>query len=152
MLFNMTAFMIMMRVDKGEIKRKTRRLVGKCHIGLRFSQEINSLLDSINNLVLLTYVLQKTFFNIVQPILYYHEYAKRCLGVNYFFISSQHGNDVDLRPLQSRMMQKQSFTVHWGTDNTGMCDTSCMSIPLNLSSDNRSHKSGIDEEGKKVFH
>ena len=31
----------------------------------------------------------------------------------------QHGNDIDLHPLTSRMMQKQSFTVHWGPDNTG---------------------------------
>jgi hypothetical protein len=26
---------------------------------------------------------------------------------------------VDLRPVRSRLLQKQSFTVHWGTDNTG---------------------------------
>jgi len=31
----------------------------------------------------------------------------------------QHGNDIDLKPLGSRLMQKQSFTVHWGADNTG---------------------------------
>lgn len=31
----------------------------------------------------------------------------------------QHGNDIDLKPVGSRFMQKQSFTVHWGTDNTG---------------------------------
>lgn len=31
----------------------------------------------------------------------------------------KHGNDIDLRPMQSRFMQKQSFTVHWGGDNTG---------------------------------
>ncbi len=31
----------------------------------------------------------------------------------------QSGNDVDLRPAGSRLLQKQSFTVHWGTDNTG---------------------------------
>ena len=61
MLFNMTAFMIMMRVDKGEIKRKTRRLVGKCHIGLRFSQEINALLDSINNLVFFAVLVFKNY-------------------------------------------------------------------------------------------
>ena len=28
-------------------------------------------------------------------------------------------NDIDLKPVNSRMMQKQSFTVHWGPDNTG---------------------------------
>ena len=31
----------------------------------------------------------------------------------------QHGNDIDLRPMGSRFMQKQSFTVHWGSDNKG---------------------------------
>ncbi len=31
----------------------------------------------------------------------------------------QNGNDIDLRPVGSRLLQKQSFTVHWGTDNTG---------------------------------
>jgi len=35
------------------------------------------------------------------------------------FICLQHGNDIDLKPLGSRMMQKQSFTVHWGADNNG---------------------------------
>ena len=31
----------------------------------------------------------------------------------------QTGNDIDLKPAGSRLMQKQSFTVHWGPDNTG---------------------------------
>jgi len=34
-------------------------------------------------------------------------------------VCTQHGNDIDLKPLGSRLMQKQSFTVHWGADNTG---------------------------------
>jgi len=34
-------------------------------------------------------------------------------------ISNLNGNDVDLRPIRSRLLQKHSFTVHWGTDNTG---------------------------------
>jgi len=34
-------------------------------------------------------------------------------------VCDQHGNDIDLKPLGSRLMQKQSFTVHWGADNTG---------------------------------
>ena len=41
---------------------------------------------------------------------------------------SQHGNDIDLKPVNSRMMQKQSFTVHWGSDNTG--DMSFMEVQL----------------------
>jgi hypothetical protein len=51
MLHNLTAFMIMVQVEKVEIRRKVRRLVGKCHIGLAASQEINILLDQINQLV-----------------------------------------------------------------------------------------------------
>ncbi|XP_059150887.1 MAP kinase-activating death domain protein-like isoform X3 [Physella acuta] len=80
MLFNQAAFMLMMRVPKNEIKKKIRRLLGKSHIGLVQSQDINNLLDNIQHL---------------------------------------YGNDIDLKPMCSRRMQKQSFTVHWGTDNTG---------------------------------
>ncbi|XP_035824413.1 MAP kinase-activating death domain protein isoform X1 [Aplysia californica] len=80
MLYNLAAFMLMMRVPKNEIKKKIRRLLGKSHIGLQQSQDINNLLDNIQQL---------------------------------------YGNDIDLKPMGSRQMQKQSFTVHWGTDNTG---------------------------------
>ncbi|XP_064600002.1 MAP kinase-activating death domain protein-like isoform X3 [Liolophura sinensis] len=80
MLYNLVGFMIMTNVSKQEIKKKVRRLLGKCHIGLAQSQHVNDLLDQIHNL---------------------------------------YGNDVDLKPMGSRMMQKQSFTVHWGSDNTG---------------------------------
>lgn len=51
MLYNQTAFMVMMRVPKNEIKKKVRRLLGKSHIGLVQSQDINSLLDNIQHLV-----------------------------------------------------------------------------------------------------
>ena len=51
MLYNMVGFMVMLRVSKAEIRRKVRRLLGKCHIGLLCSQDINSLLDQLNNLV-----------------------------------------------------------------------------------------------------
>ncbi|CAF3593459.1 unnamed protein product [Rotaria socialis] len=80
MLYNLVAFMIMMRVSKEEVRRKIRRILGRCHIGLTMSQQVNELLDNVANL---------------------------------------NGNDVDLRPSGSRLLQKQSFTVHWGTDNTG---------------------------------
>ncbi|CAF0724283.1 unnamed protein product [Brachionus calyciflorus] len=80
MLYNLISFMVMMRVSKDEIRRKIRRMLGKCHIGLTMSQQVNELLDCIN-----------------------------FLG----------GNDIDLRPAGSRLMQKQSFTVHLGTDNKG---------------------------------
>ena len=51
MLYNLTAFMVMMQVEKGEVRRKVRRLVGKCHIGLDASEQINRLLEHVNQLV-----------------------------------------------------------------------------------------------------
>ncbi|CAF3868387.1 unnamed protein product [Adineta steineri] len=80
MLYNLIAFMVMMRVSREEIHRKIRRMLARCHIGLTMSQQVNELIDNISNL---------------------------------------NGNDIDLRPVGSRLLQKQSFTVHWGTDNTG---------------------------------
>ncbi|GJQ84730.1 hypothetical protein Trydic_g21135 [Trypoxylus dichotomus] len=80
MLYNLTAIMVMLNLNKMEIKRKIRRLLGKSHIGLIYSQEVNLLLDQINNL---------------------------------------HGNDIDLKPLGSRLLHRQSFTVHQGVDGGG---------------------------------
>ncbi|XP_011331586.1 MAP kinase-activating death domain protein isoform X12 [Ooceraea biroi] len=80
LLHNLTAILVMLKVDKNELKRKVRRLLGKSHIGLIYSQELNQLLDQINNL---------------------------------------HGNDIDLKPLTSRQMHRQSFTVHSGVDAEG---------------------------------
>ena len=51
MLYNLVAFMLMMRVPKVEVKKKIRRLLGKSHIGLLYSQDVNNLLDVINHLV-----------------------------------------------------------------------------------------------------
>jgi len=51
LLHNLTAILVMLKVDKNELKRKIRRLLGKSHIGLIYSQELNQLLDQINNLV-----------------------------------------------------------------------------------------------------
>lgn len=48
MLFNLIAFMIMMKVSKDEIKRKIRRLLAKSHIGLQMSQQVNELLEYIH--------------------------------------------------------------------------------------------------------
>ncbi|XP_077266527.1 rab3 GDP-GTP exchange factor isoform X8 [Temnothorax americanus] len=80
LLHNLTAILVMLNVEKNELKRKVRRLLGKSHIGLIYSQELNLLLDQINNL---------------------------------------HGNDIDLKPLTSRQMHRQSFTVHSGVDAEG---------------------------------
>lgn len=51
MLFNLTAELVMLNVNKEEIKRKIRRLLGKSHIGLVYSQEVHNLLDQVENLV-----------------------------------------------------------------------------------------------------
>ena len=51
MLYNLISFMIMMKVSKDEIKRKVRRMLGKCHIGLTMSQQVNDLLDCVTFLV-----------------------------------------------------------------------------------------------------
>ncbi|KAG9510561.1 MAP kinase-activating death domain protein [Fragariocoptes setiger] len=50
LLYNMIAFMVMLRVDKQSIKQKIRRLLGKCHIGLVNSAELNQLLERIETL------------------------------------------------------------------------------------------------------
>lgn len=51
MLFNLTAVLVMLNVHKEELKRKVRRLLGKSHIGIVYSQEVHDLLDQITNLV-----------------------------------------------------------------------------------------------------
>lgn len=80
LLYNMTAFMVMLQVDKQSIKQKIRRLLGKCHIGLVNSAEINQLLEQIETL---------------------------------------RGNDIDLKPMASRQVRRQTFTLHQGTDIRG---------------------------------
>ena len=58
MLYNLIAFMIVTRVSKEEVRRKVRRILGRCHIGLMMSQQVNELLDNIANLVMRTEVLE----------------------------------------------------------------------------------------------
>ena len=80
MLYNLVAFMVMLKLEAVEVKRIVRRLLGKSHIGLIYSQEINLLLEKVNQLS---------------------------------------ANDIDLKQLPSRQVNKQSFTVHCGTDASG---------------------------------
>lgn len=98
-LYNLTAILVMLNCNKEEIKRKIRRLLGKSHIGLVYSQEVNLLLDQIQHLV-------KQF--IMMFIWFFH----------YLYVF-QNGNDIDLKPLGSRLLHRQSFTVHQGVDCTG---------------------------------
>ncbi|XP_065577246.1 MAP kinase-activating death domain protein-like isoform X2 [Artemia franciscana] len=80
LLYNLTAFMVMMEVNRNDIRKRVRRLLGKSHIGLAYSQQIHVLLDKIDDMS---------------------------------------GNDVDIRPLGSRQLYRQSFTVHVGTGPEG---------------------------------
>uniref|UniRef100_A0A8C9V3K4 MAP kinase-activating death domain protein n=1 Tax=Scleropages formosus TaxID=113540 RepID=A0A8C9V3K4_SCLFO len=50
LLHNMIAYMLMMKVNKNDIRKKVRRLMGKSHIGLTYSQEINEILDQLADL------------------------------------------------------------------------------------------------------
>lgn len=60
----MIAFMVMLRVSKNELRRKVRRLLGKSHIGLAYSHEINTLLDQINNLVSVKAIVTSTVLTV----------------------------------------------------------------------------------------
>ncbi|XP_051947007.1 MAP kinase-activating death domain protein-like isoform X23 [Xyrauchen texanus] len=50
LLHNMIAYMLMMKVNKNDIRKKVRRLMGKSHIGLAHSQDINEVLDRLAQL------------------------------------------------------------------------------------------------------
>ncbi|XP_061100684.1 MAP kinase-activating death domain protein isoform X4 [Conger conger] len=47
LLHNMIAYMLMMKVNKNDVRKKVRRLMGKSHIGLTYSQEINDVLERL---------------------------------------------------------------------------------------------------------
>ncbi|XP_025948966.2 MAP kinase-activating death domain protein isoform X8 [Dromaius novaehollandiae] len=50
LLHNMIAYMLMIKVNKNDIRKKVRRLMGKSHIGLVHSQQINDILDKLAHL------------------------------------------------------------------------------------------------------
>ncbi|XP_065610963.1 MAP kinase-activating death domain protein isoform X3 [Cyrtonyx montezumae] len=50
LLHNMIAYMLMVKVNKNDIRKKVRRLMGKSHIGLLHSQQLNDILDKLANL------------------------------------------------------------------------------------------------------
>ncbi|XP_059387409.1 MAP kinase-activating death domain protein-like isoform X38 [Carassius carassius] len=50
LLHNMIAYMLMIKVNKNDIRKKVRRLMGKSHIGLTHSQEVNEVLDRLAHL------------------------------------------------------------------------------------------------------
>ncbi|XP_068844310.1 MAP kinase-activating death domain protein isoform X34 [Capricornis sumatraensis] len=50
LLHNLISHMLLMKVNKNDIRKKVRRLMGKSHIGLVYSQQINEVLDQLANL------------------------------------------------------------------------------------------------------
>nr|XP_031546505.1 MAP kinase-activating death domain protein isoform X16 [Vicugna pacos] len=50
LLHNLVSYMLLMKVNKNDIRKKVRRLMGKSHIGLVYSQQINEVLDQLANL------------------------------------------------------------------------------------------------------
>ncbi len=50
-LLTLILTLTVLKVDKNDIRKKVRRLMGKSHIGLTHSQGINELLDRLTHLV-----------------------------------------------------------------------------------------------------
>ncbi|XP_049635482.1 MAP kinase-activating death domain protein isoform X9 [Suncus etruscus] len=50
LLHNLISYMLLMKVNKNDIRKKVRRLMGKSHIGLVYSQQINEVLDQLTDL------------------------------------------------------------------------------------------------------
>ncbi|XP_022362167.1 LOW QUALITY PROTEIN: MAP kinase-activating death domain protein [Enhydra lutris kenyoni] len=50
LLHNLISYMLLMKVNKNDIRKKVRRLMGKSHIGLVYSQQLNEVLDQLANL------------------------------------------------------------------------------------------------------
>ncbi|KAM8813915.1 MAP kinase-activating death domain protein isoform 32-T37 [Rhynchonycteris naso] len=49
-LHNLISYMLLMKVNKNDIRKKVRRLMGKSHVGLVYSQQINEVLDQLAHL------------------------------------------------------------------------------------------------------
>nr|XP_019599132.1 PREDICTED: MAP kinase-activating death domain protein isoform X23 [Rhinolophus sinicus] len=50
LLHNLISYMLLVKVNKNDIRKKVRRLMGKSHIGLVYSQQINEVLDQLTDL------------------------------------------------------------------------------------------------------
>ncbi|XP_043826753.1 MAP kinase-activating death domain protein isoform X10 [Dromiciops gliroides] len=50
LLNNLISYMLLMKVNKNDIRKKVRRLMGKSHIGLVYGQQINEVLDQLASL------------------------------------------------------------------------------------------------------
>lgn len=78
--------------------------MGKSHIGLTYSQEINEILDKLATMVSVCPPLNGDQLTVI-------------LCNNLFCF--QNGRELPIRPSGSRHIKKQTFVVHAGTDTTG---------------------------------
>lgn len=81
--------------------------MGKSHIGLTYSQEINEILDKLANMVTLSSSASSAGFTSIL------QFVIRC------DLCFQNGRELPIRPSGSRHIKKQTFVVHAGTDTTG---------------------------------
>lgn len=82
--------------------------MGKSHIGLTYSQEINEILDKLANMVSLSSPRDFSWFHLRSSVLIIR--SDLCF---------QNGRELPIRPSGSRHIKKQTFVVHAGTDTTG---------------------------------
>lgn len=82
--------------------------MGKSHIGLTYSQEINEILDKLAQMV-------KICIRFISPSsTLVHFFDEICAELHL-----QNGRELSIRPSGSRHIKKQTFVVHAGTDTTG---------------------------------
>ena len=62
-LHNLVALAIMMKVSKGKIAEKTRRLLAKAHISLHKSKNVFTLVDNVS--VYVSFLFLKNVFKII---------------------------------------------------------------------------------------
>lgn len=92
--------------------------MGKSHIGLTYSQEINEILDKLANMVIPPPFSTWEFGSPDLP----SSFLTTCCGLWF-----QNGRELPIRPSGSRHIKKQTFVVHAGTDTTG--DIFFMEVP-----------------------
>lgn len=81
--------------------------MGKSHIGLTYSQEINEILDKLANMVN------------IRPLLILVKTPSQSFLTFSNGFCFQNGRELPIRPSGSRHIKKQTFVVHAGTDTTG---------------------------------
>lgn len=101
--------------------------MGKSHIGLTYSQEINEILDKLANMVTKSSPGNSSSSSS----------ASAPPRINGRVLCFQSGRELPIRPSGSRHIKKQTFVVHAGTDTTGdiffmeVCDD-CIVLRSNI--------------------